>query len=43
VLRDEARGGEIEDESAVQLRVEIEVEAIERGCTIPEAGLGSRS
>jgi hypothetical protein len=32
------RGGEAEDEPAVHLRVEVEVEAIERGGTIPEAG-----
>ena len=38
VLRDEARRGEIEDEPAIQLRVEIEVEAIERGRTVAEAG-----
>ena len=30
VLRDEARGGELEDERAIQLLIEIEIEGVER-------------
>ena len=38
-LCDEACGGELEDECAVDLLVEGEVEAIERAVRVPESGL----
>ena len=38
-LRDEAAGGELEDEPAVQLPVEVEIEGVERLAHIAEAGL----
>jgi hypothetical protein len=38
-LRDEAAGGELVDERAVHLLVEIEIEAIERAIRIAKAGL----
>ena len=36
---DEAAGGELEDERAVDLRVEVEVEGVERLVGVAEAGL----
>ena len=38
-LANESGGGEVEDEAAVHLRVEGEVEIVERTIGIPEAGL----
>ena len=38
-LGDEACGGELEDERAVDLLVEGEVEAVERAVGVPESGL----
>jgi len=38
-LSDESGGGELEDESAVDLAVEGEVEAVERAVGVPESGL----
>ena len=38
-LCDEACGGELEDERAVDLLVEGEVEAVERAVGVPESGL----
>jgi len=39
VLRDEAAGGEFEDEPAIHLLVELEVEGVERLADVPKAGL----
>ncbi len=39
VLRDEAAGGEFEDEPAIHLLVELEVEGVERLAHVPKAGL----
>jgi len=39
VLRDEAAGGELEDEPAIQLLVELEVEGVERLADVAGAGL----
>ena len=39
VLADEAAGGELEDEAAVHLLVEVEVEGIERLAAVAEARL----
>jgi len=39
MLRDEAAGGQLEDQPAVQLLVEVEVEGVERLAAVAEAGL----
>jgi hypothetical protein len=39
VLGDEAAGGEFEDEAAVELLVEVEIEGVERLADVAEAGL----